>query len=324
MTPDIIREIVRAAIASPSVHNVQPARWHINGESVLLLEDTSRRLGVGDPTGHDAAISLGAAAEGFALAASKRGLSAHVERAEGEYAGHPIVAKITLEEGGAPEPLADHLATRASWRGPFKAPSRSDREEAATLAAQDRTVVSEPQLIGQIAVLYDEASFGFMRRDGFRTELRHWMRLRRRHPRWSRDGLNAAAMKLSGLEAWGAGLVLGPLFKPLAALGLAKSVLAEKSSFANAAGVVLFHRPRGEDPFESGRAFHRIWLEIEAAGFGSNVLAAIADDETIASRVGELASLPSGDRLVSAFRIGRRDGDGFAPARLPLEDVLVD
>ncbi|WP_128891839.1 hypothetical protein [Erythrobacter sp. HKB08] len=324
MTPDTMREIIREAIASPSVHNVQPARWHIDGESVLLLEDISRRLAVGDPTGHDAAISLGASAEGFALAASKRGLRAQVERAGGEHAGYLIVARIMLDEGGAPDPLADHLATRASWRGPFHAPSQADRKEAALLGGQDRTIVSDPKVIGHIAELYDEASYGFMRREGFRSELRHWMRLRKSHPRWARDGLNAAAMKLSGIEAWGAGLVLGPLFKPLAALGLTKALLAEKSSFAHAAGVVLFHHPRGEDPFESGRAFHRLWLEIEAAGFGSNVLAAIADDEAIASHVGELAGLPSGDRLVSAFRIGRRDGEGFAPARLLLEDVLVD
>ena len=117
---------IREAIASPSVHNVQPARWHIDGESVLLLEDISRRLAVGDPTGHDAAISLGASAEGFALAASKRGLRAQVERAGGEHAGYLIVARIMLDEGGAPDPLADHLATRASWRGPFHAPSQKN------------------------------------------------------------------------------------------------------------------------------------------------------------------------------------------------------
>ena len=39
------------------------------------------------------------------------------------------------------------------------------------------------------------------------------MRLRRSHPGWTRDGLNAAAMQLSGIEATGAGAVLGPLFR---------------------------------------------------------------------------------------------------------------
>ena len=67
MNAEALRAVVSAALASPSVHNVQPARWRIAGEALVLLEDTTRRLAVGDPHGNDAAISLGAAAAARAV-----------------------------------------------------------------------------------------------------------------------------------------------------------------------------------------------------------------------------------------------------------------
>ena len=36
----LLTRLVEAALASPSVHNVQPARWRIDGDTLVLLEDT--------------------------------------------------------------------------------------------------------------------------------------------------------------------------------------------------------------------------------------------------------------------------------------------
>lgn len=324
MTSDGLLGLVAAASASPSVHNVQPARWKIDGDALILLEDPTRRLTVGDPTGNDAALSLGAMAEGLVIAASKAGFATRLERCDGNYRNLRRIARFEFFPSTDRDGLADVLETRASWRGPFSAPQPEHRAAAEDLAGADRIIVTKYRSISSIAALYDRASFGFMDRDGFRAELRGWMRLRRRHPQWSRDGLNADAMKLSRLEAFAAGLVLGPLFRPLAALGLAPTLLAESKSFANAAGIALFHRPAQEEPFESGRHFHRLWLEIEVAGFGANVLAALADDSDISAQIHADQGIPQGHRLVSAFRFGRRDGECFAPARLPLSEILVN
>lgn len=321
--PALLRQLVAAALASPSVHNVQPARWRIEGETLVLLEDTARRLAVGDPHGHDAAISLGAAAEGLAIAASGEGLAAAIEPLSGEYEGLRLVARFRFTPGASPDPLLPVLATRASWRGGFLPPSPEDRAAAAALAGADRTIITDPAAIAAVAAAYDRASFAIMRGGDFRGELTHWMRLKPAHPDWARDGLNAAAMQLSGLEAMAAGAVLGPLFRPLAAVGLAPALLAEAKGFAQAAGVALFHRPAGEDPFDSGRAFHRLWLEVDAAGFGGNVLAALADHRDTAAALARDHHIGEGQRLVSALRIGRRDGKPFPRARLPLDEVLL-
>lgn len=325
MTADVIRTIVAAAMASPSVHNVQPARWMVEGETLVLLEDTARRLTAGDPRGNDAAISLGAAAEGAVIAASGAGLATRVERLSGTDAGglRPF-ARLTFATGAAPDPLLAVLETRASWRGGFLPPNAQDRAAAKALAGEDRVILCDPAVIAEAAAQYDRASYGIMRGHAFRAELRHWMRLSPRHRDWARDGLNAAAMQLSGVEAIGAGAVLGPLFAPLSALGLAPALLAEAKSFANAAAVVLFHRPASEDPFDSGRAFHRLWLEVDAGGLGGNVLAALADDPAASTSLCTAHGIAKDRRLLSALRIGRRDGAPFARARLPLSEVLLD
>lgn len=319
----LLTRLVEAALASPSVHNVQPARWRIDGDTLVLLEDAARRLSVGDPRGHDAAISLGAAAEGLAIAASGERLTTQVERLSDTYGALDQVARLTFAPGASPDPLLPVLDKRASWRGAFVPPSPADRAAAAALAGTDRTVITDPAAITTIAAAYDRASYAIMRGPGFRAELTHWMRLKPSHPDWARDGLNAAAMQLSGIEATAAGAVLGPLFRPLAAIGLAPALLAEAKGFAHAAGLVLFHRAAEEDPFESGRAFHRLWLEIDAAGMGGNVLAALADHPETAVALSRDHSIGGNRRLVSAFRIGRRSRTGFAPARLPLSEVLV-
>lgn len=325
MNADWLRPIVAAAMAAPSVHNVQPARWRIDGEGLILLEDTTRRLMVGDPRGNDAGISLGAAAEGAAIAASALGLATRVERLEGVAVGDlRRVARLTFVPGTDPDPLLAVLQARASWRGPFVPPSPQDLAAAQALLDEDRVVVSHPEEIAAAAALYDRASYAIIRGDGFRAELRHWMRLSPRHPDWARDGLNAAAMQLSWIEAVGAGAVLGPLFRPLAALGVAPALLAEAKGFGNAAAVVLFHRAADEHPFDSGRAFHRLWLEVDATGLGGNVLAALADDRAAAAAICAAHGIGVDRRLVSALRIGRRDGPPFPRARLPLAEVLLD
>lgn len=325
MTPDIFRHLVAKASLAPSVHNVQPARWRFDGDTVLLCEDTSVRLPAADPKGQDAATSLGAAFEGLSLAASEKGLSARYETVSDQGASNiRVVARLSFTNGASPDPLAAHVTARQSWRGAFAPVEPTDRDAAMTLAASDCSVLTDPDAIAAVATLLDKASFKFMAQHDFRAELVSWMRLKRSHPDWAKNGLNADAMHLGWVERFGARFVMGPGFKPLNALGLAAPLLAETDKTKGAAGIIAFHRPYGEDLFDSGRAFYRAWLRMEAAGFGATVLAALKDDEDTASVLFGKARVPEGHHLLSAFRIGRRTShQPVARARQSLEELIL-
>ncbi|MFL9841687.1 hypothetical protein ABS767_11995 [Sphingomonas sp. ST-64] len=319
---DPIALVAEAALA-PSVHNVQPARWRFGGSTVDLWEDLARRLPAGDPERRDAELSLGAAVEGMALALSARDLALE-ETGEvlAERMGDLIARRRFRIVPGARDPLQPHVRARQSHRGGFEPVTGRDREAALTLAGEDCTVVVDPQRIGSIAQQVDRSGHRFFRDPAFRAELRSWMRLRRDDPRWSRDGLNAEAMAMTRVEALGAGLVLGPLFRPLDAVGLAAPLTAEAAVIRGSAGILLFHRAADEPRFDSGRAFYRAWLRLEAAGLRGAVMAALADDREGAARVAEL--VPAGRTLVSALRIGRAPaGSGYRRARIKPRELLV-
>lgn len=324
MTPDLFRRLVAEAALAPSVHNVQPARWRQEGDGALLFEDPSVRLPAGDPDGWDTGMSLGAACEGMVMAASSAGLAARVERAEGADGPFRLCARIVFTPDAAPDPLLPHVALRRSWRGAFAPATMADRAAVAALAAPDAAVIADASRLADIARLADSASHGFLRQAAFRAELLSWMRLAPAHPRWSVDGLNAAALALGPLERLAAGAVLGPAFRVLDAVGLSAPLLADRAKMKGAAGLLVLHRPDGESAFDCGRAFYRVWLGIEAAGFGAAVVASLADDDGAAARLRAMTGLPVSRRIVSAFRIGRRPAHTLVPrARRSAEELLV-
>ena len=325
MTAEAITGFIAEASLAPSVHNVQPARWRAEADGATLFEDRSRRLPAADPRGHDAAISLGAAAEGLRLAASRASYGVEtVLLNEAMNNGLRPIARLRLTSGGKADPLAAFVPTRASHRGAFARASEADRVAASALASDDATALTAPSLLVEAGRQLDAASWTFMRDDAFRRELLSWMRLSPRDPNWLRDGLNADAMAMGKIAATGAGLVLGQFFSSLASVGLAKPLLAEGGRIAKDTAIVLFHRPEGEPPFESGAHFYRLWLRIEAAGFGAAVLAALADNAKANAWAREAGRVPAGRRLINAFRIGRRPSEQAAPrARLPIAELLV-
>lgn len=318
-------DLISQAALAPSVHNVQPARWRIEGETATLFEDLNVRLAAADPEGRDAAISLGASAEGLSLAASTHGLAAKFEPPDAAASGtlRPVLT-ARVQGIAVPDPLADHMGHRKSWRGAFAACTDRDKHEAGALQAEDCHIFSQAEQVDELAELAGAASLHFMRDASFRRELVHWMRLHRRHPRWSRDGLNAEAMQMSRVEALGVPVIMGPAFSLLDTLSLAKPLLSEKIKTGGAAAIAIFHRPTGEDPVESGRHFYRLWLRFEAAGFSVAVLAALADHRPTADRICHMAGLAEDRRVVSAFRIGRRPtGVDGGRARRSLDEILL-
>jgi len=321
MTPETFAAIVADAALSPNVHNIQPTAWRrIDDFIVAAIQAPGRTLPVGDPSGRDVAASHGAAAEGFILAASLRGLAMSLTApADGE------IARLTVTETAAPDPLAPFLTRRRTYRGRFTSDRAETALDALAQAAPDLTVLRDRNDIDHVARLNDRATLRAFRHAGFRAELLAWMRLSPRHPRWSVDGLNAQAMQMSGVEALGAGLVLRPgLFELLDRLGLAGALTGEAAVVNSSAAVALFYRPADEAPFDTGRRWHRVWLEMTRLGLSAAPMTVLADDEAAASALSARFGQPPGARLITAFRIGRVADEALPPpARRAVADLIA-
>lgn len=325
----LLEELLAEVRLAPSVHNIQPTRWRlVNEDTLLLLEATMRRLPAADPSGHDVRLSHGAAIEGLSLALGRRGLRiAEVEPVgePGASGGLQPVARIAIAAGGQADGLADFVSARASWRGGFR-PFDQPGEAALSMfsaTAGDVQLVRGTDSIDAIARLADEAGLHFLCDDAHRAELLHWMRLSRSDPSYERDGLSAEAMAMPGVVAFGTRFVLGPLFPLLRRLGLAATLASERGKFANSA-VALFHRPEGEDPLTTGRAFYRAWLMLTAQRLAACPVSVLADWPASNRQLVERHSVPSGRRLVNVFRLGLTAGSPpGGKARLPVAELIV-
>jgi nitroreductase len=330
LSRDDLRAIIAETRFAPSVHNIQPSRWHQAQDGTIeLIGDPARSIPIADPHWRDWRLSHGAALEGLSMALADRslGIAAIALKAETPLSSASpklTIARVTLtavESRAAPQPTA----TRVSWRGAFQ---KVDQE---TNASLDRLTVSRDDMVlvrgaaamADVAALGDKAGLFFLRDTAHRRELVKWLRLNRSHQHYDRDGLNADAMSLRPIEAWGAGLVLGPLFASLDRVGLAAPLVSERDKTASAAATVLFHRPDGEDPFESGRAFYRAWLAFEREGLKGCPVSVLADWPIARDALAVKYAIPKGRRIVSVFRIGRPTGAPvIAHARLSVDELL--
>jgi nitroreductase len=322
LTPETFAALVAEANLAPSVHNTQPTRWRLETDgSVSVIEEIDRRLAVGDPMGRDADVSHGAAIEGFSLAASAHGWTVKVEPLQSPAAhGLRDVARLNLGSPGEADALQAYVAERQSYRGAYMAGEVSNL--AALEAVGDVRLATTAQEIGRLAELNDQASLRTFRNSAFRAELLSWMRLSRRDPRWPHDGLNADALSMSGLESFGAGLVLKPgLFEALDRLGLAAALVAEAKVVRTARAIALFHRPEGEPPLETGRRFYRLWLEFARLGLSAAPMSVLADDPQIRAIVADAFGLASDRRLITAFRLGVGPLRAPVRARLPVSEL---
>lgn len=326
-----LRTLAAEANRAPSVHNTQPARFALDGTGhILVLADLSRHLTVGDPTGRDMGLSCGAALEGLVMALATRGMGVTVEDIWAQnidwHAGYRLAARLTLTGEATSSPLATWTEKRFTWRGAFSPVAAETLASLENWAKQtgDVTFAGGREALSFIAGLNDTASLAIMRERAFRDELVAWMRLSPKHPAYTVDGLNLDALRMGRLEGAAAGKVLAsPLFDILDRLGLGKPLVSEAGKTMTAAACLLFHRPDGESPVETGRAFYRFWLDFTRFGLAGWPMAVLADVPAAAEALRQRFPLPSGHRLINVLRVGT--APSILPKyRLPASDIVLD
>ncbi|MEW5810839.1 MAG: NAD(P)H nitroreductase [Actinomycetota bacterium] len=77
---ELIVDAVQVACRAPSLHNTQPWRWVVAGNTVDLYVDPSRRVDVADRNGRQALLSCGAVLDHFRVAIGAAGWHADVTR----------------------------------------------------------------------------------------------------------------------------------------------------------------------------------------------------------------------------------------------------
>jgi hypothetical protein len=100
--------------------------------------------------------------------------------------------------------------------------------------------------------------------------------------------------------------------------------LTSESAKTRSGAIALFHRPLGEDPFVTGRAFYRAWLGLTRLGLSACPVSVLVDSVEAREALEALVPPPPQCRLVNVFRIG----PALLPqtgrhSRLPVGDLIA-
>ncbi|MCO8274668.1 nitroreductase [Actinoplanes sp. TRM 88003] len=196
MTP--LEQAATAALHAPSVFNTQPWRWVIDGDTMELHADDSRRLETTDRDGRLLALSCGAALHHALVTLAALGWSASVTRLPSP----SVLARIRL---GAPVPprfedLADAISRRRTDRRPFGARTVSDEELTKLRLLVEKSgaylhTVPRDQITA-LAISAELAGHAELNDPEYREELKKWTH----RPADSGDGISAATAVEPGLR----------------------------------------------------------------------------------------------------------------------------
>jgi hypothetical protein len=285
---------------APSAHNTQPWVLEYGADRIELRFDPERHLRVGDPTRRDLYLSLGCFVEAVLISAAAEGIPIAFQPEDRSFVAASEVYRTDfgVEElerrhtsrlpydGGVPE--AKLGAVRAQLRPEERLHVLSNADVLPLFVAADRHVYESPAVV---------------------EELRSWLRLSKRHPRYEQDGLTYECLALTRFEALAFGVLLYPRVYPLVrALRLHRRFTESAKSVLEREGTVLvIEGPDGrpEEVLETGRSILRVWLALTAARYATHPLSQILDYYVTERALAHWLEVRRGWQLLSVFRAGR-------------------
>jgi hypothetical protein len=290
---------------APSAHNTQPWRLTRQTGQVEVRWDPADALPAGDPTGRDLRLSLGCFVETCLVVAAGAGLRL---RFEPDYSvtDHRVGWLRPDQQRYPTRFTAGTVRDRATHRGVYR--TGPDPATLATVSSIARAAGGAVRALpgAQLRGLPATADRWLYAEPAVVRELRGWLRLSPRHPRYMLDGLTDRSLLLSGPEALALRTALAG-HPALRRLGLPRLLAAASGDPLRRAGqvVVLTGPPELDEPgqIEFGRVLMRIWLTFTAAGLACHPLSQLIDaPATRAALADRLAVAPA--QLLHITRVG--------------------
>ncbi|WP_205650529.1 hypothetical protein [Actinoplanes solisilvae] len=298
---NVLREHESLFRRAPSAHNTQPWTIDYRADEIVIGVDPDRSLPHSDPTGRDLALSMGAFAETCLIVAADAGLSVACDLSDPR--------RIRLVPAAQRYDTIFHrvdVDARRVARGPY-APGLLDL---VLLAALEGGIVHvRSRALADDLTVADRWMFGA---PPVARELRSWLRLNPRDPRYHRDGLTDRALGLSRVEArvLSGALRAYPLMRRL---GLPALLAATSHHLLRYDGSVLVVTRREDDLRDTGRRLLRTWLLLARFGLAVHPLSQLLDCPDTAARLSDRV----GATPAAVFRVGHPLHEPARSARLP-------
>ena len=303
---------------APSAHNTQPWLLSYAADEVSVHWDPARALPDSDPTGRDLFLSLGAFVETCLIVATDAGLPVRAHIAIDE-AGHRVARIVAADTPYRTRFSARSVEGRRCARGDYQ-PGPVPSEAVAEFGAGVRRLSCR-----RLAMLMTEADRRMFGTPAVARELREWLRLSPRHPRYTMDGLTDRALGLSRVESTALAGALSPtMYGVTRRLGLPAALAAGSRNLLRYDGSVLVLVGRASTAghlVEHGRVLMRLWLALSERGLAVHPLSQILDCTTTSRTLGALLGLTPDESALAVFRAGRPRRAPARSARIPAARV---
>jgi hypothetical protein len=306
--PDALRDLEPDFWRAPSAHNTQPWVLRYSDSGAEIGWDPAYTLPAGDLTGRDLRLSLGAFAETCLIVCADAGLAVDFRPGFDESArriGWLVPAAVPYVTSFTTQDVRRRMSGRVSYK-----PGRLDDQIIAQLnqLAGDGQVRQLPcrQLIQPLQAA-DRHMFGT---PPVTRELRRWLRLTPRDPRYGQDGLTYRALGVSRPEAFALAIALaGPVYTALRRIGLPRLLAAaSRGLLAYDGDVLILIAPPGCDSagqVEMGRVLMRQWLTLARLGYTTHPLSQIIDFAITRDHLAQALGIEDENRLLNLARVGQ-------------------
>lgn len=315
-------ELINYATLAPSGHNTQPWRFSIDGNTIRIFPDLTRRLPVVDPDDHALYISLGCALENLILAANNAGYDTEISYFPTQEPQQCLV--VQLKEGFKAQDdrlfraIIERQSTRSLFDGkPIPQEHLRMLEDASLKEGVIFKLITQPGDIEPIIQLVKEGNRAQFNDKAFVQELVSWIRFSKKEVEQHQDGLASYAMGSPSLPRW-----LGKIFFSLMASGEKQASICEKAIRGSSALMIFIAQTNNRTNWVNlGRSFERVALTATSHNIRMAHLNMSCEVVSVRTKLAEHLGLPDTHPLL-LLRIGYAQAMPRSPRRA-VKEVIV-